>query len=47
MFQMYVYVQVVFRVVGEIDTVAECYSAEIAIHSRWREPLHDGRVCPL
>jgi len=30
--------------VGEIDTVKECFAADVCIKSRWREPRLDGQV---
>jgi len=40
--QRIVYIQVVFLRIAEINTIEECYDADISLHSRWREPLYDG-----
>ncbi|ESO05085.1 hypothetical protein HELRODRAFT_191586 [Helobdella robusta] len=37
-----VFVRVIFKKIGEIDTAKECFSAEVVIQSKWREPLLDG-----
>jgi len=40
--EKFVYIQVVFIKVGEIDTVKETFSADVFIQARWREPTLDG-----
>ena len=39
-----VFVRVVFLKIGEINTVAETFSAEVFIQARWREPLFDNNL---
>ena len=39
-FQVKVYIRVVFLKVGEINTLKEKYAADVFLQARWRQPEH-------
>ena len=42
--QRIVYVRVVFVKIGDIDTVKECFEANIYLEATWREPMLDSYI---
>ena len=43
LFQITVFIRVVFVKVGEIDTLKETFMADAFIQAKWREPDLDGK----
>ena len=41
--QVKVVLKIVFLKLGEIDTLHDCFGADVYIQAKWREPALDGK----